>query len=90
MNENESQNTNTNQMNILSTHHQAVLQRITHIKYDYLYDGPQHYVDIVEDIVGDRLVETRIRTPHGSDITDLIPYAMKKELKDAVTAHYRK
>ena len=27
-------------MEILTTHHQAVLQRITHIKYDYLYDGP--------------------------------------------------
>lgn len=77
-------------MEILTTHHQSVLQRIAHIKYDYLYDGPLHYVDVVEDIVNGRAVETRIRTPDGSDITDLIPYAMKKELKDAVDAHYRK
>lgn len=77
-------------MEILTTYHQAVLQRITHIKYDYLYNGPEHYVDVVEDIVNGRSVETRIRTPHGSDITDLIPYSMKKELKDAVSAHFKK
>ena len=77
-------------MEILTTNYQAVLQRISHIKYDYMYDCPEHYVDVVEDIVNGKSIETRIRTPYGIDITDLISHDMKKELKDAVDAHYRK
>ena len=62
------------------------------LKYDSVHGRFGHSVEAsdVALIVNGKSIETRIRTPYGIDITDLISYAMKKELKDAVDAHYRK